>query len=308
MCKLLLSNRWQVDKAATAVAEPAQLVLHANVVDDGSGFEDQLEGICGQFASLDRQNARVQEDQGQMRHPPRPRARARPVRGSAEPSPSASACGTSPAAPTRRLPPRSRQIGRQSHGSTRLECPSGARRGLSTAALRRAGGCPRATGRASQRPWPVWSHTRLSRTRASDRRTGSAKGPEDPRRRARQHQECEAERRWQCLLQANHKSGASPSCRSLIVFSAATPQVFDTDKAHCAGEYDDQRPGRTNPNARAIVAQASRRHNEDALKLGWQLEEVDPPGEVLQAQRWLDVVDARYSRDALVEAHQRLDL
>eukprot|EP00966_Prymnesium_polylepis_P329048 7384803-Prymnesium_polylepis.1 len=35
---------------------------------------------------------------------------------------------------------------------------------------------------------------------------------------------------------------------------------------------------------------------------------MEPPGEVLQPERWLHVVDARHCSETLVEAHQRLDL
>ena len=74
------------------MAKPAQLVLHADLVDNGTSFKEQLEDehgqskedeeeeetFCrraesvaaasfgGQLASLDHQNARVQEDEGQV--------------------------------------------------------------------------------------------------------------------------------------------------------------------------------------------------------------------------------------------------
>eukprot|EP00966_Prymnesium_polylepis_P091086 2108633-Prymnesium_polylepis.1 len=123
-------------------------------------------------------------------------------------------------------------------------------------------------------------------------------GPEDPRRCARQHQEGEAERRRQHSLQPGGEPSADSRCEGLIAPLAAALDDFSTDEARGAHEYDDQRP----------VTQAGSRYNEDAFKLGWHLEEVDPPGEMLQPQGWSHIVDTRHSSDALVEAHECLDL
>eukprot|EP00966_Prymnesium_polylepis_P133225 3079097-Prymnesium_polylepis.1 len=218
-------------------------------------------------------------------------------------------------------PPRSLSTGRPSRGSARSDRPSAARRGSPTAAPRTAAGCPRATGRASQTPWSGWPRTRPSRTRASGRRTGSAatcrrrtgtsrtKGPEDPRRRARQHQvEGETERRRQRPLQPGGERGTDARCESLVAPLAAALHDFGADEARGAREHDGQRPGRADPDACAVVAQAGGRHDKDALKLRRQLKELDPTRKVLETQGRLHVIDARHRREALVEAHQRLGL
>eukprot|EP00966_Prymnesium_polylepis_P318569 7358104-Prymnesium_polylepis.2 len=69
--------------------------------------------------------------------------------------------------------------------------------------------------------------------------------------------------------------------KTLIAPLAATLQAFSADEAHGTGQYDGQWPGRADPDARAVVTQAGGRHHKDAFEL---------------------------RRDALVEAHQLLDL
>jgi hypothetical protein len=42
VCKLLLAHGRQLHKAAPTIAEPAQSILHADVVDNGDCFKEQL--------------------------------------------------------------------------------------------------------------------------------------------------------------------------------------------------------------------------------------------------------------------------
>eukprot|EP00966_Prymnesium_polylepis_P229491 5310429-Prymnesium_polylepis.2 len=125
------------------------------------------------------------------------------------------------------------------------------------------------------------------------------KRPEDPRRCARQHQEGEPKRKGQHSPQPGWERGAEAPCQTLIAPLAAMLCDFGAGKAHGAHEYDGQRPGRADQYAGAVVAQARGGHHEDALKLGRQLEEVNPPGEVLQPHGWLHIVDAWHRSDAL---------
>eukprot|EP00966_Prymnesium_polylepis_P196098 4544521-Prymnesium_polylepis.1 len=89
---------------------------------------------------------------------------------------------------------------------------------------------------------------------------------------------------------------------------AATLHDFGAHEAHSAHKYDDQRPGGANPYLCAVVAKAGSWYDKNALNLGRQLKQVNPGSEVLEAQGRLDVIDARHSSDALVEAYQQLDL
>eukprot|EP00966_Prymnesium_polylepis_P307190 7098631-Prymnesium_polylepis.2 len=73
---------------------------------------------------------------------PKECAHARRRRGSEEPSPLAPACGTSRAARTRRLLPRSRHTERPWCGSETSGCGRGSSRGSTRAAQRTVGGCP----------------------------------------------------------------------------------------------------------------------------------------------------------------------
>eukprot|EP00966_Prymnesium_polylepis_P144325 3332431-Prymnesium_polylepis.5 len=90
--------------------------------------------------------------------------------------------------------------------------------------------------------------------------------------------------------------------------ATAAPHKFGAGQAHGAGEDDGQGPGRADPDARAVVAEAGGRHHKDALKLGRKLEQVNPSGEVPQPEGRVHVVDAWHSGDALVESHQCLDV
>ena len=47
MQEILFRQRWQLHKAPSAMAEPAQLVLDADLVGHGAGFKDQLEDERG---------------------------------------------------------------------------------------------------------------------------------------------------------------------------------------------------------------------------------------------------------------------
>eukprot|EP00966_Prymnesium_polylepis_P328641 7384427-Prymnesium_polylepis.1 len=135
-----------------------------------------------------------------------------------------------------------------------------------------------------------------------------SESPEDPRRRARKHQKGETERRRQHPLQPGGERGADAPRKRLIAPLAATQHDFRAKKAHDTSKYDDQWPGRAHPYACAVIAQACGGHHKDALKLKRQLEELDPLGEVLQPERWPHVIDARHCSEALIEAHQCLEL
>eukprot|EP00966_Prymnesium_polylepis_P178820 4140566-Prymnesium_polylepis.1 len=100
-------------------------------------------------------------------------------------------------------------------------------------------------------------------------------GLKDPRGRAGQHQEGEAERRWDRLLQS---SGEHVTDASTI----RAAQEFGADEKHGGDEDGNERPERANPDLRAVVAQAGGGHHKDTLKLGRQLEELDPVCVVLQ--------------------------
>eukprot|EP00966_Prymnesium_polylepis_P277278 6406870-Prymnesium_polylepis.1 len=111
------------------------------------------------------------------------------------------------------------------------------------------------------------------------------------------------------LLGSTRKVSASVGGKTRCRPVASTARMdLGAKDANGTGKYDEQGPGRAHPDARAVVAQAGGGHQKDALKLGRQLEEADPPGVLLEPKRRLHIVHARPRRKALVEAHQRLDL
>eukprot|EP00966_Prymnesium_polylepis_P064587 1497832-Prymnesium_polylepis.1 len=75
-------------------------------------------------------------------------------------------------------------------------------------------------------------HTGMSRT----------EGPEDSRRRARQHREGEAERRRQHPLQPGCEGGEGSCCKNALAPAATAPNDLSANKAGGAGECDGQRP------------------------------------------------------------------
>eukprot|EP00966_Prymnesium_polylepis_P006983 160998-Prymnesium_polylepis.1 len=121
------------------------------------------------------------------------------------------------------------------------------------------------------------------RSRVIIREGLAQEGPEDPCRRARQHQEGEAERWRQHPLQSGVDRGADAltSCRATTALLAPPSQEFGANEAQRTSDDENKGPGRPDPDARAVVAQAGGGHQEDALNLGRQLEKVDPRGILL---------------------------
>eukprot|EP00966_Prymnesium_polylepis_P252878 5845779-Prymnesium_polylepis.1 len=137
------------------------------------------------------------------------------------------------------------------------------------------------------------------------------KGPADLCRCAWHHQEGEAERHGQHSPQPGCERGTSDvtHCWEIVTIPvAATLNKFGNNKADGKHEYDSQGPDGAHPDAHAVVAQAGGGYHQDALKLRRQLKKVYPLGEVLQAQRWLHIVDTGDRSKALIKAHKYFQL
>eukprot|EP00966_Prymnesium_polylepis_P322959 7379181-Prymnesium_polylepis.1 len=131
------------------------------------------------------------------------------------------------------------------------------------------------------------------------------KSPEDARRRARHDEKSQAQRHRQDTLEPADDRTSKP--HGIIPTTAADMEYLPTDKPD--GKYQDEnnRPGHAQHNGLAVVAQA-RTCDEHVLQVGRHFEEMDPPGVLFQPQGRHNIVDARHRRDALVEAHQHLEL
>eukprot|EP00966_Prymnesium_polylepis_P122271 2826339-Prymnesium_polylepis.2 len=108
-------------------------------------------------------------------------------------------------------------------------------------------------------------------------------------------------------LHAANKSLADVlRCEAVALNSAFEKQLPDNE-ASCEEKNEEEGPGRAQQHALPVLTQARTRHI-DALELGWELEQVDPSRVFLQTHRRNHIEDARHRRDALIEAHQQLDL
>mmetsp|Transcript_23449 Transcript_23449/g.56440 ORF Transcript_23449/g.56440 Transcript_23449/m.56440 type:complete len:401 (+) Transcript_23449:1870-3072(+) len=83
---------------------------------------------------------------------------------------------------------------------------------------------------------------------------------------------------------------------------------LEADEARGDEKHEGDGPQRADQEAPAVRAEAGRRDEGLDAKVGRELDDVQPPGEVLQAWRSVHVEDGRHRGDALEEPHHHLQL